>query len=902
VFGSQLIGVVIVIVGLLTQEGELHSVRPPGRTNTQASPKTDAKTDTFARLWDDPLQVRPPAEEASSEGSSPFPSPTPTSKRASCIFLWNILDAGRWPDAKERRLRIRYAIVSAILAEGYRPLHASSLHSLRSRPGRFETFRTQDEKKNSKYVCVIWTTKQSINLPIDEPELGKITDEITNEIDNQDHVIAEGPVRFLHHGTSQDLYNLSAAGTPPPKNTAFLRATVRLERLPSPPPHPELWASLQKITTDDKLVESLFRELCLRIPALNDPCKAPRVVVFTESDTIYSKAIVDELKKQLQQANAMSNVEVYTYLQALDGGPEEARAPANPSDSKSPDVATSLLQGRAVSETSFGTSQFDYLRRAALDLKARRNRQGENVVAVGVLGSDIYDKMLVLQAVRPALPSAVFFTTDLDALYLERDMQPFTRNLVVASADDLDVKESRDHVLDVARDDVNILAQKAGNLVSPQWKLPPMRDSYQTVLVKEVQHILRHRNDKPAGRAHIFEIGAGKRVDLTDAGGLSWPLWWLAQPWFNALIFIPALLNAFLILWAVTTRDLANKPAGAMKKWARCVVYGEATLAGCGLVFLLFKLTNARSDLLLGEPLSLGISIWPTVMIRLLAFLVAVVLLSLASRSFVVYGSPQEDNLKNALPENVKFRWRKWMWGLLGPSGHVSRDEFFEKLFAANGRKWRIFIASLAYLAFSFVLFAKWPPNVPARSGLPLLLEKIVLALGVALYIIHLIFCLELHVSALRLLRQLRLLYSSAPDENQINATEMLSALSTLTTIIGKTLLYPLTVLILIILSRLSIFDNWVPTASLVITFAGGAIVLVGASLILWLEGAGLKKIVLAQRGIESGEKEKLQDIGDGVFATWYSQPIFTAIFSLVAVFGSVTIARPLSQLFFNSF
>ena len=86
------------------------------------------------------------------------------------------------------------------------------------------------------------------------------------------------------------------------------------------------------------------------------------------------------------------------------------------------------------------------------------------MVAVGVLGSDIYDKMLVLQAVRPALPAAVFFTTDLDALYLEREMQPFTRNLVVASADDLDVKETRQFRL------------------SDPWKLPPMRDSYQTVL------------------------------------------------------------------------------------------------------------------------------------------------------------------------------------------------------------------------------------------------------------------------------------------------------------------------------------------------------------------------------------------------------------------------------------
>jgi hypothetical protein len=182
-----------------------------------------------------------------------------------------------------------------------------------------------------------------------------------------------------------------------------------------------------------------------------------------------------------------------------------------------------------------------------------------------------------------------------------------------------------------------------------------------------------------------------------------------------------------------------------------------------------------------------------------------------------------------------------------------------------------------------------------------LLIEKIVLALGVALYIIHLIFCLELHVSALRLLRQLRLLYSSAADENHINATQTLAALSTLTTVIGKTLLYPLTVLILIILSRLTIFDNWVMTPSLMLTFMGGAIVLVGASLFLWLEGARLKKVVLGQDGLRRAEKKKLAAINDGVFAAWYSQPIFSAIFSVAAVFGSLSVARPLARLFFAS-
>ncbi len=927
VFGSQLIGVLIVIVGLLTQQGELHSWRPTG-TKNQVAGRSQTK-ERFARLWDDPLEDMPafpivpkkqsdsaeetvtasPLQEPPSPAESP-PSETLTSGPVvNYIFLWNILDARPLPESRERRLRIRYAIVSAILAEGYLPLHESVLGSLfddkQTLVGHFETFKPV-EQGNGKYVCVIWAPKKRpIVLPISE-------DRLKEEIGRQDKVTAQGCVRILHHGSSEDLSNYVTAqtGASPKQSISFMRATIPLARLGVP--DSGTWSPLQKITPDNVLVEALVEELSLRIPALNntskvprDTSKVPRVVVFTESDTNYSRAIEGELDVSLTKENVNAKLDVFSYLRALDGRSEETRAPAVSESSKPQDVATSLLQGRAISETSFGTSQFDYLRRAAIGLEGKVRKHGEtkkflgqilrdwkdlwrndNVVAVGILGSDIYDKMLVLQAVRPELPSAIFFTTDLDALYLEREMQRFTRNLVVASADGLDANES-------------------GDEVPTRWKLPPMRDSYQTVLVKEVRNTLRgnacEKSESASERAHIFEIAPGKSIELDEPGEASYLLWLLAQWWSAIVVFLLALVNGFLILWAVTTRDKANSPSGAMKKWAQWVVFGEAILAGLGLVLLFWNLTIAKSDLLFDEPLSLGISIWPSVMIRLLAFLVAIVLLSLASYSFVVYGRPQEDNLKNALPENTKLRFRKGLWGLWGPSDERSRDEFFQELFEVNARKRRIVIASLAYLAFSFVLFAMWPPTVPARGGLPLLIEKIVLSLGVALYIIHLIFCLELHVSALRLLRQLRLLYSSAADENRINATQMLTPLSTFTLIIGKTLLYPLTVLILIILSRLDIFDNWVMTPSLILTFAGGAIVLVGASLTLWLEGARLKKTVLAQTGIQSDEKEKLRAINDGVFAAWYSQPIFSAIFSVAAVFGSLTVAGPLTRLFFAS-
>src|SRR5205814_3773219 len=110
-------------------------------------------------------------------------------------------------------------------------------------------------------------------------------------------------------------------------------------------------------------------------------------------------------------------------------------------------------------------------------------------------GSDIYDKLLVLQAVHPQLPAAIFFTTDLDALYLEKDNAVFTRNLIVASPTDLTA-----------------------------LGLPPMRDSYQTCVARYVSKIL----DLPetslnevlkdfsevTDSALLFEITDGRAIKL----------------------------------------------------------------------------------------------------------------------------------------------------------------------------------------------------------------------------------------------------------------------------------------------------------------------------------------------------------------------------------------------------
>lgn len=1075
VFGSQLVGVLIVIIGLTTQQAKLRTPRPP--TTTPGIIVDNAEPSFFARLWDDPLEMparQPPKTESPSpnpstvstastssasdspapaHSSSPVPSPTatkspdrtsksshpcspsissiltpspgppsptpapaspaptptpapaspvptltsqttatasPTSPEASPdpdnLVIWNVLDASPVAEIRERRLRIRYASVSAVLTAGYLPLRESRLTRLVDKDsvvltekgpmekliGSFETFGFTDKSaaRFERTVTFVWTAEEPLEKTVNRVK-AQVADANKKTSKAKPPTAKEPKIYVLHHGSSEDRVNYAAASGKWPYDTFFMQATISPTQLGN---EPESWRS-QGITTDDLLVDALLKELSVRIPALNraacshdDP---PRIVVITESDTGYSQAIYKELEKKFRDK---ANLEFFSYLRGLDGRSENVATTPETSKQASYDTADLILQGWGIVEKSSGTPQFDYLRRLALHLRATTKKwNGREVAAVGVLGTDIYDKILVLQAVRRALPSAIFFTTDLDAVYLEQDYQSVTRNLVVASADSL------------STDSPNV-----------SKKLPPMRDSYQTVLAKKVRDLLPQPTSTPGQtptptRAQVFEIALGRSIALDASSGAgSCILRYLSHPWANGPIFALALLNAFLILGAVFTRD-ANSTNAPMEHWARAIVHLQIFAASAGIVWLIILYVfAAENEQWLGEPLALGVSIWPSVMIRLLAFLVAILLLRLASRSLVMKSKEVRgwEELKKLPSLNNQTRpardlAKRFYHSVEQTCGRLFDNVVLEKataspeqpfeihlttFFGSNNprvwwrdpRLWRLIKYSAIYFAISACLFWIWPPSVPGRGAGALLIEKIVLALGVTLYIVHLIFCLDLHIGAFRFIRAFQSSYDSkswpeTATKFGINGKSMLEATSVLTEIIGKTLLYPLTVLILIILSRLRNFDNWVMTPSLTITFSLGAVLLVTASLVLWLEGSRMKKKILAKHrkayeedvraaaaaqlraedsnpkeGVPAAvtdaaakdaavkdatlakekreaaqkvfdkEKADLDAINDGVFAAWYNQPIFAALLSAAAVFGSLSVAGPIARLFLS--
>ncbi|MFZ4780047.1 MAG: hypothetical protein ACOYM3_32225, partial [Terrimicrobiaceae bacterium] len=183
------------------------------------------------------------------------------------------------------------------------------------------------------------------------------------------------------------------------------------------------------ILSDGELAKALNKELELRGVNPTD-----HIVLIAEWDTIYGRSLIKNFDDALQESAGPPNrIHHFSYLRGIDGmlpGDQES-AKNDKSDQKN-----NPLDEIKKLEQPTGKSQYDYLRRLAEQIYVRNQElkeSGPGIKAIGVLGSDFYDKYLVLQALRQRFPELVFFTTDLDARLLHPAYIQWTRNLIVAS-------------------------------------------------------------------------------------------------------------------------------------------------------------------------------------------------------------------------------------------------------------------------------------------------------------------------------------------------------------------------------------------------------------------------------------------------------------------------------------
>jgi hypothetical protein len=105
-----------------------------------------------------------------------------------------------------------------------------------------------------------------------------------------------------------------------------------------------------------------------------------------------------------------------------------------------------------------GEHQVDYIARLGMVFEKRLNERDNprspaaakpfksvppRLRAIGLLGSNVYDDLLLLQILRPRFPDAIFFTDKLDSRFLDPASTKYTRNLVVASSYGFELSQRR---------------------------------------------------------------------------------------------------------------------------------------------------------------------------------------------------------------------------------------------------------------------------------------------------------------------------------------------------------------------------------------------------------------------------------------------------------------------------
>ena len=503
------------------------------------------------------------------------------------------------------------------------------------------------------------------------------------------------------------------------------------------------------------------------------------------------------------------NLHTYSYIRGIDGKLPEAESSEEQQRDKQTESKSRPIYAKSL-ELPIGRSQLDYIRRLTNKLSEKYKRLGGNrLKAIGVVGSDVYDKLILLHALRDEFSDVILFTVDLDARIMHHEQVTWARNVIVASNYGL---ELNDHY-------------QQADFQGQEGTLSPFRDNYQTALFLACRAALGLRT--PAGtllrdmepreltevisHPRLFEIGRGRAVDLSiDDADIHPPR--RQRPWTLLTLVVPILLAIVLgILLLVQISKAARNIVVAMSPLKRDIAGNTVTVFVLAVIVfvVVVVIDHYRPG---GEPFSLsaGVSIWPGEALRLIA--------AILSGYFIVKSLKDLRANDAELCDEFCFRqshpWTRvtfTTWcrtkkarecvktGLFGRSFHhvwigfdwirrwlsyYHRIDIYksktkkhrvdaQQLWTAYlirgtccNRFHRLIPMSLAYVGLAFTLM--WifgPPNTPYRGNVSFLLDRVLLASSVITMIILMFLVVDATKLSLNFVRNLKTPATIWPDE-----------------------------------------------------------------------------------------------------------------------------------------
>lgn len=250
--------------------------------------------------------------------------------------------------------------------------------------------------------------------------------------------------------------------------------------------------------SDDYVIEMLLDELSLRVPGFGKG--ENEVCLLYETDSFYGRTMVDVFNSRYRDftGKEQARAETISYLKGVDGTlplvQQKSESPLNPQDTT---ALLSAINKRVMERNSeqwvLDQRQTDYLERQAHSLKSRV----DTIRAIGVFGTNVFDKIKVIEILRKEFKNVWFFTVDLDASFINNDNPLATRNVLIGSALDCSVTD--------------------GRVTSPEF-----RDSFQSALFLSTLDALGVLDKNYVGKPSVWETSRAGFERLTFSGQ---PIW-----------------------------------------------------------------------------------------------------------------------------------------------------------------------------------------------------------------------------------------------------------------------------------------------------------------------------------------------------------------------------------------
>ena len=671
-------------------------------------------------------------------------------------------------------------------------------------------------------------------------------------------------------------------------------------------------ASFHSVIADDgRVLEAVLRELVGR-GACAAARNRPAVVIVSEQDTVYGRLLGGVARHAAKQVGGRCAIDLieYGYLRGVDGEMPRAEDRTG-QDEPAPEDADAAVRARAVPlwsgggfEQPFGAARLDYVRRLSERLE---DESSAALVAIGVLGNDLYDKLLILQALRERHPGVVFFTTDMDARLLAPAVYPWTRNLIVGSAYGLSLAEPA---------------------------TVTFRDSYQTALFAAVRQALDLQEARGAPEPRLFEISRTGVVPLDAPGSRD-------RDWRETAALLTPL--AALAVFALVMRRRQREETARVRRRRYGFVAGlAAAAAGCLFLFVQYRLPRQEPG-----PLFDGVSTVPmaTLQITTIVFAVAVVAFANGRMRHALshvagrLGGTEPDHGLPALRAAVRdwragngatvravlsWRWisgslvSTWKYDVAGAdkgSEKKAADLWSDlRRYSRRGPRFcRIGVGLLVGLALREMYFASVRLEQPLLGQAVTAPGWVVPVLPVMLFW-AISYCRDTLGTWQAFIRAVgRFDVTEGKMESKVEITMesrmkskaavrghwSMDLLVRCTDLVGPVVVLPLILMVLLLLARSTLFEGWNWTPPLVAFHVGLAVYVLFVAIAFQREASHARAAVLdrlreARLGAKVGEATEIENVmeyirsrRDGAFVPWTQHPILQ---TLVLPLGSVAL------------